>query len=625
MLKTITITLCAAVILFVLAACGANEITDDTQNEPITNYADRYIDAHEIVEHPEDENDYFLEVQFLSYSDVNTGDIIELGDLLWRVLDVRQDRVLVLSEYIVANKAFHEPGGLVTWEDSTMRQYLNTEFMNRFTLEERAQIINSRVVNDGNLFEMRRFEPHSYGFKPSTYDYIFLLSHSELMWYVADSALWGQGRWRWVPAGYQPDSGRVANMLDGGAGTWWLRCPSVWHYYRPAVVTGNGSVAMGGMPSDTSGAVGYRPALWLKLEGFTDERADFDPWSRDNFASLRAPARLSDETPHGAIAVGHIEFLNDGFYRRMAFTYREKDTAVWIVEELLAMGHSWENIEIQEFYMYDPLVVLGMRTHTVTRLKIWDSDDFFSIRNYSQNIILTIPGQSESKIIVGAHYDTPNYPGASDNASGTALLLESAQRMLEQDNYHTIVYVFFGAEEVGLIGAMVYYDSLSEQDRENIVMMINADVLIDGDFFFYGAGYNDEMAHAFDVAGKEARENALSRKVSNIIGEVRHTHDIAIHTINESIIGAASDHRVFLHEGHTVVALWGFERRSYEEYELFSRYAFFHYEDYVIIARILHSPRDCFHYINENFPGKIDEAMRTFSLVLESLLLARFS
>ena len=230
------------------------------------------------------------------------------------------------------------------------------------------------------------------------------------------------------------------------------------------------------------------------------DRIDLTLWERERFEDVR-DTTFSTELPHGQISVNYIEYMSDNLCARSAFTYRELEAAIWIVEELLAMGHDWDNITAQEFTYWD------VREEGVGRFLSWwnvmsemilgvDRDYQLRADRVSQNVILTIPGQSERKIIVGAHYDSPPYPSASDNASGTALLLESAQRMLDIDNYHTIVYVFFGAEEVGLIGAYWYYEMLTEAQRENIVMMINADVLIEGPYIIYGATGAPEIDEA---------------------------------------------------------------------------------------------------------------------------------
>ena len=221
------------------------------------------------------------------------------------------------------------------------------------------------------------------------------------------------------------------------------------------------------------------------------ERLDLTIWNEENFADVRGIFHTTD-LPHGEIATYYIRFMSENLPARSPFSYPELDAAIWIVEELLAMGHDFANIEVQEFtywdlFEYHDIWVWWDRVEWPDMIGE-GREELIRVDRVSQNVVLTLPGQSERVIIVGAHYDTLAYPGASDNASGTALLLESAFRMLSLDHYYTIVYVFFGAEEVGLIGAHYFYSSLSEAERANIVMMVNADVLIEGPYLVYGAG-----------------------------------------------------------------------------------------------------------------------------------------
>ena len=250
----------------------------------------------------------------------------------------------------------------------------------------------------------------------------------------------------------------------------------------------------------------------LNVEAGPVERIDLTLWEPENFENVREPM-FSLDLPHGAISLGYIEHMSDNLGARSAFTYRELEAAVWIVEELLAMGHDWDNISVQEFTYWDALEMdLGLfgalDWNLVTSPMILGLGRDYQVRQdrVSQNVVLTLPGQSERMIIVGAHYDSPPYASASDNASGTALLLESAKRMMELEHYYTIVYVFFGSEEVGLIGAYYYYESLTARERDNIVMMVNADVLIEGPYIIYGAGVMPTLTSA---SRAELRENLL--------------------------------------------------------------------------------------------------------------------
>lgn len=360
-----------------------------------------------------------------------------------------------------------------------------------------------------------------------------------------------------------------------------------------------------------------------------------DTFNSANFVNVRSElTALTADTSHGLISVNYIEHLNDNFYNRFSFSHREKYTAVWIVEELLAMGYTWDNIEVQEFawddirhfHFWTPLYDipdLGSEYRDI--VNVWGSFVFnilltldrssfanFGVRasRLSQNVILTVPGQSDKKIIVGAHYDSLMFPGASDNASGTALLLESAQRMRSLNNYHTIVYIFFGAEEMGLFGAGYFTESLTQQQQDNILFMVNADVLIEGPDIFYGAG--------FDANGRSGA-NHITEIWDNIATDLNARYEINLNAWPNGIF-SPSDHLAFLPHGHTVMNLIGMDAVvDFSEMEVNWDFYMLIYEE---MFRVLHSRRDCFHYINKNWPGKIDANMRAFSLFLEEILLA---
>ena len=314
-----------------------------------------------------------------------------------------------------------------------------------------------------------------------------------------------------------------------------------------------------------------------------------------------------DNANHGQMAVSKIEFMNDNLYSRAPFTYRELEAAQWIVDTLLAMGHPAGNIEMQTFNRYDMLHQVWHHWTGPAANRIWGD---MTLREYSQNVILTIPGhgRSESKIIVGAHYDTLPYPGASDNASGTALLLESAYHMLGLNNYHTIVYVFFGAEEIGLVGAQYYLDSLSPAQRSSIAFMVNADVLFEGPYLLYIVGGHN----ADDVS-------RLSASLDEIAEQKYARHGFELIPYPDGIHIWFSDHKVFYWEGFPTVTFFGMDRIEKEGAALEAFWGT------TFVSRVLHSPRDCFHYINQNWPGKIDRAMRAYSLFLEEILLMEFS
>jgi leucyl aminopeptidase len=107
---------------------------------------------------------------------------------------------------------------------------------------------------------------------------------------------------------------------------------------------------------------------------------------------------------------------------------------------------------------------------------------------WQYNVLASIEGSKmpDSVCIVGAHYDdnlkTGNpfdiVPGANDNASGVAAMLEIA-RVMTKNNFHpksTIKFMAFGAEELGLYGS-IDYASKAYENGEKIRMMLNNDMI----------------------------------------------------------------------------------------------------------------------------------------------------
>ncbi len=101
----------------------------------------------------------------------------------------------------------------------------------------------------------------------------------------------------------------------------------------------------------------------------------------------------------------------------------------------------------------------------------------------SFNIIATLPGrtQPESVIILSAHYDSINWngglaPGADDNASGVAAVMEAARVMGPRPFEYTIRFICFSDEEYGLFGSQHY--AVAARDRgDDIVAVINLDMI----------------------------------------------------------------------------------------------------------------------------------------------------
>lgn len=101
----------------------------------------------------------------------------------------------------------------------------------------------------------------------------------------------------------------------------------------------------------------------------------------------------------------------------------------------------------------------------------------------SKNIIGTLKSKKEGAktLIVGAHYDGVDTPAANDNGSGISTILEVARVLSKKDFNCNIKFIAFGAEEVGLLGSSHYTSSMSQNEFDDIIAMINADMVGVGD------------------------------------------------------------------------------------------------------------------------------------------------
>ena len=108
--------------------------------------------------------------------------------------------------------------------------------------------------------------------------------------------------------------------------------------------------------------------------------------------------------------------------------------------------------------------------------------------NYkTQNVIGYLPGESDSLIVLTAHYDHLGmmgsqaiFPGANDNASGVAMLLDLSDFHSKNERKYTMVFIAFGAEELGLLGSRYFIEN-PLIDLNKIKFLLNFDMAGTGD------------------------------------------------------------------------------------------------------------------------------------------------
>jgi Zn-dependent M28 family amino/carboxypeptidase len=117
-------------------------------------------------------------------------------------------------------------------------------------------------------------------------------------------------------------------------------------------------------------------------------------------------------------------------------------------------------------------------------------------RTTSNYLAETRTGRTDEVVVVGAHLDSVTAgPGINDNGTGSATILEIAEQFAELgiEPRNAVRFAFWGAEESGLLGSTHYVAGLTEQERADIALNLNFDMLGSPNFarFVYDGDASD--------------------------------------------------------------------------------------------------------------------------------------
>src|SRR5215471_10367212 len=194
------------------------------------------------------------------------------------------------------------------------------------------------------------------------------------------------------------------------------------------------------------------------------------------------------------------------------------------------------------------------------------------------NVVAVLPGtiNKDRYIIISGHYDSiatrrspggvannqpnddgprsaaetdPSAPGVSDDASGTAAVMELARVMSQYEFDKTIVFIAFAAEEIGLNGSANYAKKAKEANMQ-IEAVLNNDIIgsdISGD----GRSANGHVR-----VFSEGPEHSPSRAVARYTKEIaeRYVPSMTVDLIfRRDRFGRGGDHTSFVREGFAAV------------------------------------------------------------------------
>lgn len=137
-----------------------------------------------------------------------------------------------------------------------------------------------------------------------------------------------------------------------------------------------------------------------------------------------------------------------GFGEKRMGSTAQTNAKNWIASQYQALGYT--NIEFQNVNVFGQI---------------------------GQNIIVTKTGTTypNQYIVIDGHYDTINGPGANDNGSGTAIILEIAKILKNIPTEYSIKFIHFTGEEMGLHGSIQYVENIAVPQNLDIKLVLNID------------------------------------------------------------------------------------------------------------------------------------------------------
>lgn len=181
---------------------------------------------------------------------------IDYTPIEWLVLDVQDGKALLLSRYGLDYQPYNTIGQETTWEDSSIRSWLNGTFWEKaFNPDQRSAILATTTDNS----QKQSYAVNYTNGGNNTTDHIFLLSNKEAWQYLGNNIIN-----RCAPTDYAVKQGAKTNSSytidDRAAGSWWMRTPGHTRHYA-ALVYGDGYRRTDNISIKNI----IRPALWVDL------------------------------------------------------------------------------------------------------------------------------------------------------------------------------------------------------------------------------------------------------------------------------------------------------------------------------------------------------------------------
>jgi len=263
---------------------------------------------------------------------------------------------------------------------------------------------------------------------------------------------------------------------------------------------------------------------------------------------VTAPSRIAPRLPDVFTPSPLVQEMIDQVETSTLYDYVGDLSGEWQVvvngvPYTMSTRYTWADSAIKKAtrFAYDHFASLGLNTGFYT----WGSPDG------KRNVIAEQPGQTQAGriFLVTAHLDSialngdpyTNAPGADDNASGSAAVMQIADILSQYDFDCTLRYVLFTGEEQGLWGSWAYATYLN-QIGENVEGVLNLDML----------AYNTpNSAKTFELHTRYANSSDLA--IANLFSGVNSAYNLGLTPLILQDGESFSDHYPFWQRGFPAI------------------------------------------------------------------------
>ena len=218
------------------------------------NIVNDVFDSKVLIEDNKGDNfDKNITIKFGSYPQSDTSGSGK-EPIEWIFLDRYDNKILLLSKYILDCKRYNEEDKNITWENSSLRKWLNDNFYkNAFTINEQNKVYQANLYNNDN----NRFKTIGGN---DTSDRVFCLSIDEADKY-SDKLCLGIGACKATNF-----AKHVSNLWTGASfnkSLFWLRSPGILQNYASYIGGTNDDDIHPGGANVNNNEIGVRPAIWV--------------------------------------------------------------------------------------------------------------------------------------------------------------------------------------------------------------------------------------------------------------------------------------------------------------------------------------------------------------------------